>query len=74
MLSHHVFHQRFAEVDQLRRLVSQILQLEGNLRLKVKDGSRQRHHICRGLSLVHAEELKIPAEVEDIELVLIHVV
>ena len=73
-LLHHVVDQRLAKVDQLRRLVVQILQLVSDLRLEVEDSTGQRDHVGGGFAFVHAEELEVAAEVEDVKLVLVRAV
>ena len=70
-LAHHIINQRLTESNQLGCLICEILQLKGNLCLEFKDSTLQSYLICRRTSLIHAEELKISAEIEDIELVLI---
>ena len=47
-LFHHVLHQRLAEFNQLRHLVSQVLPLESDLRLEMEDRPGQCHHVGGG--------------------------
>jgi len=70
-LAHHILHQCLAEGNQIRCLIGQILQFEGNLGLQIEDRTLQGDHIGSRSALVHAKELKVAAEVENIELVLI---
>mgnify|MGYP003297605251 CR=1 FL=1 len=50
-------------------MISNILQLVGDLRLEAEDSALQRDLQSRRLAVVHAEELKVSAEVEDVEFV-----
>ena len=70
-LAHHVIHQCLAEGNQIRCLIRQVLQFEGNLGLQIEDRTLQGDHIGGRSALVHAKELKVAAEVKNIELVLI---
>ena len=70
-LAHHVLNQRLAEGNQIRCLIRQVLQFEGNLGLQMEDCALQGDHIGGRSALVHAKELKVAAEVKNIELVLI---
>jgi len=70
-LAYHILYQRLAEGNQVRRLIRQVLQFEGNLDLQMKDCALQGNHIGGRSALVHAKELKVAAEVKNIELVLI---
>ena len=70
-LAHHVVHQFSTELYQLISLVVYILQLGHHLRLNVEYCTLQSHRISRCFAFVHAEKLKVPAEVKDIKLFLV---
>lgn len=57
--------------NQPLRLIFQILQFVSDLKFKIKNGSLQRHHIGCRFSFIHTEKFKIPAQVKDIEFLLI---
>ena len=70
-LADHIVDERFAEFDEVFRLVKQILKFESDLRFAMEDGALQGYHIRCRFPLVHAEKFKVPAEVEDIESLLV---
>ena len=61
----------FPVFSQSLRLALNILQLIGKLEFQIKNRPLKRHHIGGRLLLVHAKELKIPAEIENVKLILI---
>ena len=66
-LAHHIGHQLLTERRQLRRLISQILELERHLRLQLKQRPLERRLAGGWLALAHAEKLKISTKVENVE-------
>ena len=70
-LSTHVLYQSIPVGNQSFCLIFQILQFVGDLKFKIKNGSLQRHHIGCRFSFIHTEKFKIPAQVKDIEFLLI---
>ncbi len=63
----HFTYKRFSERYKIFCLICQILQFIYDLRLKVEYSSGKSNHVCGRSAFVHAEELKISAEIKDIE-------
>ena len=70
-LAYHILYQRLAEGNQVRCLIRQVLQFERNLGFQMEDRTLQGDHIGGRSAFIHAKELKVAAEVKNIELVLI---
>ena len=67
----HLSHQPLPEGDQVLGLVGQILEFVSNLGFQIENGALQGHLVGSGLALVHAEKLKVAAQIEDVELTFI---
>ena len=67
-LGQHLLHQLLPEWNQVFSLIGQVLELVDDLGFQIEDGTLQGHLVGSGLALVHSEELKVAAQVEDVEL------
>ena len=70
-LAGHVLHQRSTERFQFFRLELHILQFIRDFKLQAENRALNGNHIRSSISFVHAEELKISAEVKNVKLLFI---
>ena len=67
----HLVHQFLSEWNQVSGLISQVLQFIDDLRFQIENSALQGHLSGNSLVLFHAEEFKVPAQIENIKLILV---